>query len=131
MESLIDRLLEDAARHPEKRRRLARMLALDIATEETLRSLLLEGLLRDVATKQDLEKVRREMREMEERLKREMREVEERLQRQMEELRKGIWRLEDRMDNLVKWMVGLLASIWLTLVALLLPVVLKMLGLIG
>lgn len=119
MTSIIDQLLEDMDRHPEKRKRLARTLALDIATEETLRLLLLEGLLRDVATKQDL------------------REVEERLQKQIEGLRKDIRKLDERVDRLnqridglVKWMVGLLASIWLTLV-ILLPVILKMLEMVG
>jgi len=111
--SVIDQLLEDMDRHPEKRKRLARTLALDIATEETLRLLLLEGLLRDVSTKRDL------------------REVEERLQKQIEELKKGLWKLNERMDSLIKWVVGLLASIWLTLIALLLPIILKTLGIIG
>ena len=82
--SIIDRSLEDMDRHPEKRKRLARILALDIATEETLRLLLLEGLLRDVATKRDL------------------REVGERLQKQMEELRRDLWKLNERIDDLVK-----------------------------
>jgi len=80
--SIIDQLLEDVNRHPEKRKRLARILALDIATEETLRLLLLEGLLRDVATKQGL------------------REVEERLQKQIEGLRKDIWKLDERVDRI-------------------------------
>ena len=111
--SVIDQLLEDMDRHPEKRKRLARTLALDIATEETLRLLLLEGLLRDVSTKRDL------------------RGVEERLQKQIEELKKGLWKLNERMDSLIKWVVGLLASIWLTLIALLLPIILKTLGIIG
>lgn len=110
--SIIDRLLEDMDKYPEKRKRLARTLALDIATEETLRLLLLESLLRDVSTKRDL------------------REVEERLQKQMEELRRDLWKLNERIDSLVKWMVGLLASIWLTLV-ILLPVILKMLEMVG
>ena len=111
--SIINRLLEDMDKYPEKRQWLARALALDIATEETLRLLLLESLLRDVSTKRDL------------------REVEERLQKQMEELRKDLWKLNERIDSLVKWMVGLLASIWLTLVVLLLPVILKMLEIVG
>lgn len=111
--SIIDRLLEDMDKYPEKRKRLARALALDIATEETLRLLLLESLLRDVSTKRDL------------------REVEERLQKQMEELRRDLWKLNERIDSLVKWMVGLLASIWLTLVVLLSPVILKMLEMVG
>ena len=84
MTSVIDQLLEDVNRHPEKRKRLARMLAPDIAIEETLRLLLLESLLRDVATKRDL------------------REVEERLQKQMEELRRDLWKLNERIDDLVK-----------------------------
>ena len=59
-----------------------------------------------------------------------MREVEERLQKQMEELRRDLWKLNEKIDSLVKWMVGLLASIWLTLV-ILLPVILKMLEMVG
>jgi len=110
--SIINQLLEDMDKYPEKRKRLARTLALDIATEETLRLLLLESLLRDVSTKRDL------------------REVEERLQKQMEELRRDLWKLNEKIDSLVKWMVGLLASIWLTLV-ILLPVILKMLEMVG
>jgi len=107
LENTIDRLPEDADKYPQKQKQLARKLAIDIATEKTPRPLLLEGLLRDVATKQDL------------------RELEERLERQIEELRREIHRLDERMDSLVKWMIGLLASIWLTLIALLLPLVLK------
>ena len=93
---------------------------LDIAAEETLCSLLLRGYYEMWQQKQDL------------------REAEERLQKQIEELRKDIWKLDERVDrlnqridSLVKWMVGLLASIWLTLVALLLPIILKTLGIIG
>ncbi len=114
--SIIDRLVEEAERFPEKRRRLSAMLASDIASEPHLRSLLLEGLLREVATKEDLEKLREELR----------REFNERL----DALERRIERLEERLDSMLKWMIGLQVTTWLTLVALLLPVVLKLLSLV-
>ena len=38
---------------------------------------------------------------------------------------------QPEIDGLVKWMVGLLASIWLTLIALLPPIIIKTLGIVG
>ena len=55
--STIDQLLEDADKHPEKVKRLLQRIAIGITTEEMLRSLLLEGLLREVATKHDLKEL--------------------------------------------------------------------------
>ncbi len=108
--SILPRLLEELERDEAGRRRLARMLAADIASEGELRVLLVNAVLREVATKEDL------------------RRLEERMERLEKELREKIRRLDERIDSLVKWLIGLLASIWATLVALLLPVVLKLLS---
>ena len=55
--SLISRLLEEMDAEPEKARRLARRLAADIASEEQLRTLLLEAVAREAASRRDLERL--------------------------------------------------------------------------
>ena len=64
-----------------------------------------------------------------------MRRLEERLERRMVELHEEMVRLNERADRLygqmqgfTKWIIGLLASIRLTLVALLLPVLVRLVG---
>jgi len=54
---LIEQLLGEMDERPEEAKRLARRLAADLASEEGLRSLLLEALLREAATREDLEKL--------------------------------------------------------------------------
>ena len=99
----LDKLLEELDREPEAAKRLAQRLAADLASEEQLRTLLLEALLHEAATKEDLER-------LEERLS-------ARIDRLEDQLRSEIHHLEERMDSLMKWMIGLLATIWGTLLA--------------
>ena len=74
-------------KEPEAAKKLAKRLAADIASEESLRSLLLEALLREAATKDDIAR------------------LEQRLGERID-------RLEERMDSLIKWIIGLLVTIW-------------------
>lgn len=108
--SLLSRLLEELERDDVGRRRLAGMLAADIASEDGLRVLLVNAVLREVVTKEDF------------------RRLEEGIEKLERELREDIARIDERIDGLVKWVIGLLASIWATLVALLLPILLKILS---
>ena len=81
-------------KEPGAAKRLAKRLAADIASEESLRGLLLEALLRGAATKDDIAK------------------LEQRLGQRMDKLERRIDRLEERMDSLIKWIIGLLVTIW-------------------
>jgi len=110
--SLVERLLEEMGREPEAARRLARQLAADIASEGELRSLLLEALLREAATKDDVHRLGEELG----RLRAELAGVREKMATR-EELHAEIHRLGERMDTLMKWMIGLLATIWGTVAA--------------
>lgn len=74
-------------KEPEAAKKLAKRLAADIASEGSLRSLLLEALLREAATKDDIAR------------------LEQRLGERID-------RLEERMDSLIKWIIGLLVTIW-------------------
>ncbi len=55
--SLVDQLLEELERNPSAAHRLARRIAADIASEEELRALLIDALLREAATRRDLERL--------------------------------------------------------------------------
>ena len=88
---------------PEEARRLARRIAADIVSEEQLRALLVDALVREAATRRDLERLGDRL---EERIKR----LEERMDRMYVDLNR-------RLDTLTRWMIGLLATIWATLLA--------------
>lgn len=77
-----------------------------------MRSLLLEALLQETTTKQDSEKPG-------DRLEERITGVEARIASlaTKEELRSEISRLEERFGTLTKWMIGLLVTIWATLLA--------------
>ena len=77
-------------KEPGAAKRLAKRLAADIASDESLRGLLLEALLREAATKDDIA----------------------RLERRIDRIDQRIDRLEERMDSLIKWIIGLLVTIW-------------------
>jgi len=106
--SQIAKLLDEADRNPEKWRRLLNRIAVDLATNETLRAVLLEGLYQDIATKRDLEKLESRLRSEIETLKRELRSEIESVERRLKE---DIWMLHKRIDSLFKRVIGLLATI--------------------
>ncbi len=97
-EQLISELEGDA----EKRRRLARLLVPEVYSDQELRTATINALYRDIVTKEDLAELREELRE-------DIRRLEERINR-----------VEARIDSLVKWVIGMLATMWVTLVAALL-----------
>ena len=83
--SQIAKLLDEADRNPEEWRRLLNRIAVDLATNETLRAVLLEGLYQDIATKRDLEKLESRLRGEIETLKRELRSEIESIERRLKE----------------------------------------------
>lgn len=101
--SLVDKLLGELEAEPEKARRLARKLAADIVSEEHLRTLLLEGLVREAATRQDLGKLEQRIEHIGERMA---------TREDIVRLEQRIDHLESRMDTLIKWIIGLLVTIW-------------------
>ncbi|RUM46730.1 MAG: hypothetical protein DSY37_04585 [Hyperthermus sp.] len=103
MVALIEQLLREMDENPEAAEKLVRRLSLGVVRDSTAAALVLEALLEKAATREDLEK------------------LEERLERRIGEVSR-------RIDNLTKWIVGLLATIWATLAAILIPIALSMLG---
>ena len=101
--ALIEQLLREMDENPEAAEKLVRRLSVGVVRDSTAAALVLEALLEKAATKEDLEK------------------LEERLERRIDEVNR-------RIDNLTKWMIRLLATIWATLAAILIPMVLRLLG---
>ena len=66
-------------------------IASEIASDPELRTSVIQAVLKDVATKEDLEK------------------LEDKPERKIEELRRDL-------NSLMKWMIGLMASMWISIV---------------
>ena len=95
-EELIRELEADA----ERRRRLARLLVPEVYGDQELRTAVLNALYSEIATKDDVERLRGEIKA---------------------ELR----RIEERIDGLVKWVIGMIASMWVSLMAVLVVAALR------
>ena len=54
----------------------------------------------------------------------------DRLENRMDRLEDRMIRLEDRLYSLFKWTVGLIIIMWITVMCTLIPILLKLLGLI-
>jgi len=119
-----EELLAVARERPKEWEKLIDKLAVDIMSRDHSRALLLQAIYRDIATKQDLEKLRQELRE-------EMREMEQRLNQRIDRLEERVRELEVKVSSLderiavqTKWIQILVVSLWLPLLAILL----KLLG---
>ena len=95
-EELIRELEADA----ERRRRLARLLVPEVYGDQELRTAVLNALYSEIATKDDVDRLRGEIKA---------------------ELR----RIEERIDGLVKWVIGMIASMWVSLMAVLVVAALR------
>ncbi|NPA84811.1 MAG: hypothetical protein GXO07_02250, partial [Crenarchaeota archaeon] len=72
------------------------------ASDPNLRALLVQAVLREVATKEDIAR-------LEEKLDRKIESVRIELDRKIEDLRRDF-------SSLMKWMIGLMASMWISIV---------------
>jgi len=98
-------------------KRIAKKLAIEIATEDTLKTLVLESIVSKVAKKDDLNRLEQRMDRLEERL--------ERLEDRVARLEERIGRLEERIDVQTTWLKILIATLWIPMIGILI----KLLGL--
>lgn len=113
---ITEKLLEELERNPEAARRLGSVFAeaaADAVIEELLRNRelrrrVLLAVSSEAVTRSDLERlVTRE----------EFRDAAARLEKRLDIIERRIDRLEERMDTFMRWMIGLLVTIWATLLA--------------
>ncbi len=119
----LKKLAEMLEKDEEGRARIADILATEIAIRS--RKLIVKAVLKEVATKDDIEKlrieIRNEIRETEERLKKDLKEyVDIKIDGLRNELKNEIRGLEKRLDMLTKFMLGTFIGIILTLVSVIL-----------
>jgi len=99
---VAEKLIEELEGDEEARRRLARLLVPAVYEDNVLRVAVLNAVSREVATRGDLAG------------------LEARLEAHLSRLEARMERIESRIDTLIKWVIGLLASMWVSLVAALL-----------
>ncbi len=137
--TLADQLADEIAQG--KGKRLLKVIASEIAMDPELRSTFMNNIVPQLATKEDLEKLERRMDEKIERLRRELKEeitalrqefkeevmeLRKEFKEEIAELRREINELRKEMNNMLKWIIGLLASMWISIVVGIIVALLKM-----
>ncbi len=137
----LKKFAEMLEKDEEARAKIADILATEIALRS--RKLIVKAVLREVATKDDIKELRREIKETEEKLRKEIKDVESRLRNEIRETEERLKRdfkeyvdvkveslrnemkneirgLEKRLNMLTKFMLGTFIGIILTLVSIIL-----------
>jgi len=97
-----------------------RELAVAVALEPELRLAVINAVLADVATKQDIQQMRQELRG-------EIAQLRQHVDSEISQLRQEIAQLRREMSTNFRWTVGLILGIWGTTV---IPLLMKMAGII-
>jgi len=97
-----------------------RELAVAVASEPELRLAVINAVLADVATKQDIQQLRQELRG-------EIAQLRQHVDSEISQLRQEIAQLRREMSTNFRWTVGLILGIWGTTV---IPLLMKMVGII-
>jgi predicted ribosome quality control (RQC) complex YloA/Tae2 family protein len=97
-----------------------RELAVAVASEPELRLAVINAVLADVATKQDIQQLRQELRG-------EIAQLRQHVDSEISQLRQEIAQLRREMNTNFRWTVGLILGIWGTTV---IPLLMKMAGII-
>jgi predicted ribosome quality control (RQC) complex YloA/Tae2 family protein len=97
-----------------------RELAVAVASEPELRLAVINAVLADVATKQDIQQLRQE-------LKGEIAQLRQHVDSEISQLRQEIAQLRREMSTNFRWTVGLILGIWGTTV---IPLLMRMAGII-
>ncbi len=115
--SLSDQLAEEIAQG--KAKKLLKAIVTEIALDPELRAIIVKEVAGELVTKKDLK-------ETEERLERKIEEVRKELDARIDELRKEINELRNQFISLTKWMIGLMASMWISIVIGIIVALMKM-----
>jgi cell shape-determining protein MreC len=97
-----------------------RELAVAVASEPELRLAVINAVLADVATKQDIQQLRQELRG-------ELAQLQQHVDSEISQLRQEIAQLRREMSTNFRWTVGLIIGVWGTTV---IPLLMRMAGII-
>ena len=120
--ALVEVFVEELSKDAELRRAIVHRIAGEVATKQDL-----ENLRKELEAR--IESVRRELEArieaVEDRLRREIRDVEARLHERIDRLQA---QLNERIDTMIRWVIAFLATTWATLAATLITVLWKVLA---
>lgn len=132
--SIAESLLRELREREDLRRALAEELLPELLRHRRLRLAVLTALYRDIATKDEVRGIRAEVREDIERVRAEVRRDLERMRAEVREdirrLGTKVERLEARVDSLFRCTLGLIFGMWVSVMLTLVPIQLKLLGVI-
>ena len=108
---------------PSARKRLAELLV----AEPDVRLAVINAVLRDVATKSDINELRKEMIDLNAATKRNIQELRKELKGDIQELRREVSELRKEMSSNFRWTSGTVITVWGANV---IPILLKLVGLL-
>ena len=108
---------------PSARKRLAELLV----AEPDVRLAVINAVLRDVATKSDINELRKEMIDLNAATKRNIQELRKELKGDIQELRREVSELRKEMSSNFRWTLGTVITVWGATV---IPILLKLVGLL-
>ncbi|UXD22109.1 hypothetical protein IPA_01715 [Ignicoccus pacificus DSM 13166] len=146
--TLADQLADEIAQG--KGKRLVKAIVNEIALDPELKAIVIKEVAGNLATKEDIkeledkmdkkfeemrryvdekiEGVRREFKEEMESLRAEFREEIREVRGEINELRREINELRNQFNTMLKWMIGLMASMWISIVIGIIVALIKMGG---
>ena len=108
---------------PSARKKLAELLV----AEPDVRLAVINAVLRDVATKSDIQELRKEMIDLNAATKSDIQELRKELKEDIQELRKEVSELRKEMSSNFRWTLGTVITVWGATV---IPILLKLVGLL-
>ena len=108
---------------PSARKRLAELLV----AEPDVRLAVINAVLRDLATKSDINELRKEIIDLNAATKRNIQELRKELKGDIQELRREVSELRKEMSSNFRWTLGTVITVWGATV---IPILLKLVGLL-
>ena len=124
--SFVEKLIKELEADEGARKRLARLLVVDVVSEPEARLAIVNAILREVATKSDLDTLRKEFKDDIEVLRKEFRDEIRRLDSRISSLEQRVARLEGSISLFIKLFIGFNLPLLVSVIAALVMLVIKM-----
>jgi phage-related protein len=126
MDFSIEKIIDALEKDVKSRKRLAELIVI----EPDIRLAIINAIIRDVATKSDIEKLRIETKEDIEKLRSEFRNEMHQFRNELNQFRSELNQLRSEVHSNFRWIVGLIFGMWTSMMVCLIPILLKLIGMI-
>jgi predicted ribosome quality control (RQC) complex YloA/Tae2 family protein len=123
MDFSIEKIIDALEKDVKSRKRLAELIVI----EPDIRLAIINAIIRDVATKSDIEKLRIETKEDIEKLRSEFRNEMHQFRNELNQFRSELNQLRSEVHSNFRWIVGLIFGMWTSMMVCLIPILLKLL----